>query len=43
MASLIDLLKSLLKQGVETQFVNVNDSIKAKIRSLGLDRILNCV
>jgi ABC-type transporter Mla MlaB component len=42
MASLIDLLKSLLKQGVETQFVNVNEPIRKKISSLGLDRILKC-
>ncbi|HEY0029898.1 MAG TPA: STAS domain-containing protein [Bacteroidia bacterium] len=43
MINLIDLLKSLLKKGVETQFVNVNDSIKTKIKTLGLDHILNCV
>ncbi len=42
MASLIDLLKSLLKQGVDVQFVNVNEKIRNKIRSLGLDHILVC-
>lgn len=42
MANLIDLLKSLLKQGVEVQFVNVNEKIKKKIRSMGLDHILIC-
>lgn len=43
MINLIDLLKSLLKKGVETQFVNVNEKIKQKIKSLGLDHILNCM
>lgn len=43
MIHLIDLLKSLLNKGVETQFVNVNENIKSKIKSLGLDQILNCV
>lgn len=42
LASLIDLLKSLLKDGVKVQFVNVNDKIKNKIRELGLDHILIC-
>jgi ABC-type transporter Mla MlaB component len=41
-AALIDLLKSLLKQGVEVQFVNVNQKIKRKIKSMGLDHILIC-
>lgn len=42
MAHLIDLLKSLLKQGVEVQFVNVSEKIKEKIRSMGLQNVLNC-
>ena len=42
MANLIDLLKSLLVQGVEVRFVNVNDRIKEKIRSLGLEHVLIC-
>jgi ABC-type transporter Mla MlaB component len=42
MASLIDLLKCLLKQGVKIQFVNVNEKIKNKIKSMGLENILNC-
>ena len=42
MIHLIDLLRSLLKKGVETQFVNVNENIKKKIKALGLDHILNC-
>ncbi len=42
MASLIDLLKSLLKQGVEVRFVNVSEKIRRKIKLLGLDHILQC-
>jgi len=42
MANLIDLLKSLLVQGVEVRFVNVNERIKEKIRLLGLEHILIC-
>lgn len=42
MASLIDLLKSLLKKGVEVRFVNVNEKIRKKIRAMGLDQILRC-
>ncbi|MFL5752901.1 MAG: STAS domain-containing protein [Bacteroidia bacterium] len=43
MASLIELLKSLLQKGIEVQFVNVNERIKGKIKALGLDHILNCI
>ncbi len=43
MASLIDFIKSLLERGVEVKFVNVNEMIKNKIRSIGLEHILNCV
>lgn len=42
MATLIDLLKSLLEMGVEVQFVNVNETIKQKIRDAGLEKIINC-
>jgi hypothetical protein len=42
MAILIDLLKSLLEMGVEVQFVNVHESIKKKIKEMGLDKIINC-
>jgi ABC-type transporter Mla MlaB component len=42
MASLIDLLKSLLKQGVDVRFVNVNEKIRKKIKDMGLDHILRC-
>jgi anti-anti-sigma regulatory factor len=42
MATLIDLLKSLLEMGVEVQFVNVDDKIKNKIKEMGLDKIINC-
>lgn len=41
-ASLIDLLKCLLQQGVKVQFVNVNEKIKNKIKSMGLENILIC-
>lgn len=41
-SNLIDLLKSLLKQGVRVQFVNVNEKIKKKIKAMGLDHILIC-
>lgn len=42
MANLIDLLKSLLKQGVEVRFVNVCEKIKEKIKSMGLENVLHC-
>ncbi len=41
MAILIDLLKALLEMGVEVQFVNVHESIKKKIKELGLEKIIN--
>jgi anti-anti-sigma regulatory factor len=41
MAILIDLLKNLLEMGVEVQFVNVHNSIKRKIRELGLEKVIN--
>ena len=43
MANLIDFLKSLLENGTEVRFVNVNEEIKNKIKSIGLEHILNCV
>ena len=43
MSSLIGFLKSLLEKGIEVQFVNVNEKIKEKIKSIGLEHILNCV
>ncbi len=42
MAELIDLLKSLLKQGVEVKFMNVNKKLRSQIKALGLDHILIC-
>lgn len=42
MATLIDLLKSLLEMGVEVQFVNVDEKIKDKIKEMGLEKIINC-
>lgn len=41
-ANLIDLLKSLLKEGVEVQFVNVSEKIKEKIKTLGLENVIIC-
>lgn len=41
-ANLIDLLKSLMEQGVEIYFVNVSDAIKAKINAMGLVQIIKC-
>ncbi|MGZ3862274.1 MAG: STAS domain-containing protein [Bacteroidia bacterium] len=41
-ANLIDLLKSLLKEGVEVQFVNVSEKIKEKIKTLGLENVITC-
>lgn len=41
-ATLIELLKSLLVQGIEVQFLNASDKIKSKIKNLGLDHILIC-
>lgn len=41
-ANLIDLLKSLLKQGVIIKFVNVREKIKHKFKSMGLECIFNC-
>jgi ABC-type transporter Mla MlaB component len=42
MATLIDLLKSLLEMGVEVQFMNVDEKIKQKIKEMGLEKIINC-
>lgn len=42
MAILIDLLKSLLEMDVSVQFVNVDEKIKARIKEMGLDDIINC-
>ena len=42
LASLIDLLKSLLKQGITLKLVNVNSKIKEKIKAMGLDKFINC-
>ena len=40
-ANLIDILKDLLKQGIEVKFVNVKESIKSKFTSMGLDTIFH--
>lgn len=41
-ANLIDLIKSLLRQGVLIKFVNVSEKIKDKFKSMGLEFIFNC-
>ncbi len=40
-ANLIDILKDLLKEGIEVKFVNVKDNIKNKFISMGLDSIFH--
>lgn len=42
LASLIRILKSSLKQGIQLKFVNVNKRIKQKIQIMGLDKFINC-
>lgn len=42
MATLIDLLKSLLEMGVDVQFVNVDARIIDRIRDAGLEEIITC-
>jgi anti-anti-sigma regulatory factor len=42
MVNLLDFIKSLAQEGVQVQFVNVNEKIKDKIKSVGLEDILNC-
>lgn len=42
LATLIDLLKSLLEIGVDVQFVNVDQKIIEKIKEAGLEKIINC-
>jgi len=41
-ANMIDLIKTLLKQGVEIRFVNVKEKIREKFKSMGLEFIFNC-
>jgi ABC-type transporter Mla MlaB component len=42
LANLIGLMKTLLKKGIVVKFVNANNKIKEKIRSMGLDKFINC-
>lgn len=42
LAHLIKFFKFFLEKGIEVHLVNVNEPIKNKIRSMGLDHILNC-
>lgn len=41
-ANLISILRSLLKQGIQVQLVNVSKKIKDKLTALGLDNIIKC-
>ncbi len=40
-ANLIDILKDLLKEGIEVKFVNVKENIKNKFISMGLDSVFH--
>lgn len=40
-ANLIDILKDLLKEGVEVKFVNVKANIKSKFIAMGLDSVFH--
>lgn len=40
LAGLINLLKLHLEKGIEVQLVNMNEALKRKIKSLGLDRLI---
>ena len=42
LANLIGLMKSLLKKGIVLKFVNANTKIKEKMKSMGLDKFINC-
>jgi len=42
LANLIDLLKSMLVQGIEVKFVNVNPEVKEKIKAMGMEKVFNC-
>ena len=42
LASLINLLKSLLKKGITLKFVNVNKKVKEKVKAMGLEKYINC-
>lgn len=42
LASLIRILKASLKNGIKLKFVNVNKRIQIKIKTMGLDKFINC-
>ena len=42
LAKLIELLRSLLKNDMQVQFVNVSVQIRQRIGAMGLQHILNC-
>jgi ABC-type transporter Mla MlaB component len=42
LAHMIDLMKSSLKNGIEVQFINVTEKVKAKIKTMGMFQLINC-
>lgn len=42
LASLIRILKASMKNGIKLKFVNVNKRIQIKIKTMGLDKFINC-
>ncbi|MDF2452874.1 MAG: hypothetical protein K0S26_2378 [Bacteroidota bacterium] len=42
LASLIRILKASMKNGIKLKFVNVNKRIQVKIKTMGLDKFINC-
>ena len=42
LASLIRILKTSMKNGIKLKFVNVNKRIQIKIKTMGLDKFINC-
>ena len=42
LAHMIDLIKSSLKNGIEVQFINLTEKVKAKIKMMGMFQLINC-
>lgn len=42
LANLVKFMKEFLEKGIEIQFVNVSETIKKKIKEIGLGHVLNC-
>jgi ABC-type transporter Mla MlaB component len=42
LAHMIDLMKFSLKNGIEVQFINVTEKVKAKIKTMGMFQLINC-